>query len=81
LIKLKSETIFYSEKIPIEPEPGNAGAGNRNLKRVSVLPELFFYLNLIPVNTYLGKGIPISKKKIYLPNSIATHRLSYSWLL
>jgi len=43
LIKLKSETIFYSEKIPIEPEPGNAGAGNRNLKRVSVLPELSFF--------------------------------------
>ena len=36
------ETAFYSEKRPIEPEPGNAGAGNKKLKRVSASPELFF---------------------------------------
>jgi hypothetical protein len=36
------ETAFYSEIRPIEPEPGNAGAGNKKLKRVSASPELFF---------------------------------------
>jgi len=39
------ETAFYSEIIPIEPEPGNAGAGNKKLKRVSASPELFFLIN------------------------------------
>jgi hypothetical protein len=29
--------------IPIEPEPGNAGAGNRNFERVSASPKLFFF--------------------------------------
>lgn len=31
LIKIKIGNNLYSEIIPIEPEPGNAGAGNRKL--------------------------------------------------
>jgi len=37
LIKIKIGNNLYSEIIPIEPEPGNAGAGNKKpLERVSV---------------------------------------------
>ena len=72
--KFRSETIFYSEMIPIEPEPGNAGAGNKKLiKRVSVLPKLFFLKLSLLWLTLNGRSVALvfitkNGREFFTPN-------------
>jgi len=47
LIKIKIGNNLYSEIIPIEPEPGNAGAGNRNFRKSFGFTETLFLFSRI----------------------------------